>query len=260
MDKRKSLLKYTWDIYRKNFALLVLAAVPGLLGLVIPLIVSALNTADPIYISLGATYLRTMSIVDLSTIDVVVMGVSFLISLYLMSFAIVGINLVVKRQRTLRRLEMEVIKSIAQMTNSVFVVFLSATMILLIIQVVAYEYNAQAVLAPILNFVVGLGLLLMPAALVMDDVRAFRALQRGLRVVAKSPRAVFEWIVVALILLSVLDFILFFVFGLLDNVLPFNVHFVASWIVLAFNSLIILPYLIVMLAQIYISKYTILVD
>ncbi|MFH1306186.1 MAG: hypothetical protein ABIH83_00830 [Candidatus Micrarchaeota archaeon] len=65
-----------------------------------------------------------------------------------------------------------------------------------------------------------------------------------------------QWILIAFVLLSIVDVI---VLAIVDFV-PFIPHSVGPWFVLIFNSLIVLPYLIVMLAQIYISKYTILVD
>ena len=247
----KSVLNYTLKIYFKNFGLILVAALPGLFGLILPLVVGM-----PSYIALGGAYLRTGSIVDLDSLAFFGMAVSVVISLYLMSFAIVGINLVVKRQRTLKRLSTENLKSIARWTNSVFVMYLIAAILLLLVQLYTYENQLQRVLAPLLNLVVGFGMLFLPTAMVMDEVRTFRALQRGIRMIIKKPGLVLQWMVIALVLLSVVDL----VFLALVDFLDFIPRILGQWIVMIFNSLIILPFLIVMLAQIYINKYTILVD
>ncbi|MFH1306787.1 MAG: hypothetical protein ABIH83_04010, partial [Candidatus Micrarchaeota archaeon] len=178
---KKSILSYTFEIYLKNFGLILLAAVPGLFGLIIPLVVGM-----PTYIALGGAYLRTGTIPDLGIGAAVFMIIALLISLYLMSFAIVGINLVVKRQRTLKRLSTEEIASVAKYTNSVFLIFLIGTVLLLLVQLLTFEYQIQKFLAPVLNLIVGFGLLFLPAAMVMDDARAFRALQKSFDVVIKK--------------------------------------------------------------------------
>jgi hypothetical protein len=247
----KGILSYAMQIYLENFALIMLAAVPGFLGLVIPLVVGM-----PTYIALGGAYLRTGTIPDLEPVQAAVMVITLLISLYFMSFAIVGINLVVKRQRTLKKLSLEELGSIAKMTNSVFTVFVIAEILLLLVQLLTFEYQVQRIAAPVLGLVIGLGMLFMPTAIVMDDVRLFRAMQRSFDLVGRKSMLVLQWIVFAIVLLSLVDLVVLFLVGLL----PFIPHFIGSWLVMIFNSLVLMPFLIVMLAQIYISKYTILVD
>jgi len=246
-----SILQYTMGVYLKNFELILMAAVPGLFGLILPLVVGM-----PSYIALGGTYLRTGSIVDLNYFGVTALIISVLISLYLMSFAIVGINLVVKRQRTLKKISAETLGSVAKMTNSVFVVYLIATILLLLVQLFTYETQLQRIIAPVLNLIIGFGMLFLPTAMVMDEVRSFRALQRGVTMLFAKPIAVLQWVVIALVLLSAMD-LLFLTFV---DFVTFVPRILGQWAVMVFNSLIILPFLIVMLAQIYINKYTILVD
>lgn len=247
----KSILDYTTEIYIKNFALIMLAAAPGLLGLIIPLVVGM-----PTYIALGGVYLRTGTIPDLQPLQAAVMIITLMISLYLMSFAIVGITLVVKRQRTLKKLSLEELGSIAKMTNSVFVVFVISAILLLLVQLLTFEYQIQRYVAPIANLIIGLGLLFMPTAIVMDDARMFRAMQKSFDLVGRKFVVVMQWIAIAIILLSVVDVVALFFVGLLE----FVPHSIGPWLVMIFNSLVLMPFLIVMLAQIYISKYTILVD
>lgn len=242
---KKTILSYTNEIYRKNFKLIMLAALPGLIGLLIPLIF-----VPTTYNALGGVYLRTGNITEMSLTEIGVMMGAMLVSIYMMSFAIVSINIVIKSQRTMRLVGRRVIESLGTTTLSVFMMFLIASLLLVLIQLLTFELQMQEFLAPLLNMAVGLVMLFLPAAIVIDEVRPYRALQRSVKLLKKKWKLVFTWLIIALFLLSVIDWILL-------AIVP---HPFASWLVLIFNSLLIMPYLIVLLGQIYISKYTILVD
>lgn len=238
-----SIFEHTWRVYRQNFWLILLMAVPGLFALLIPLLVGT-----PSFIALGGTYLRTGSIPDLTPPSAGVMLVALLLSLYLMSLAIVNINLVIKSERTLTQVGKEVMRNLSTTTLSVFWMYLIGVLMLLIIQLITYEYNMQALLSPLLSMVVGMGLLFLPTAMVMDEVRPWRALERSARILVTKAPLVALWMVIALLSLTLVD-------GVLLWLAP---HPLASWLVLLFNSLLVLPFLVVMLGQVYISKYTIL--
>ncbi len=240
---KTSLLAHTWEVYSRNFWLIVLMAIPGLFGLAIPLLVGT-----PSFVALGGAYLRTNSIPDLTPFSAGVMVLSLLVSLFLISFAIVNINLVIKSQRTLTQISNEVAKSATTSTLSVFWIFLMASISLLIIQLVTYEYGLQSLLAPLFSLLIGLAILFVPTAMVIDDVRPYRALQRSLNTVFSKAPLVLMWLLIALVSILAVDGVFLFV-------LP---HPFASWLVLIVNSIFIHPYLIVLLGQIYISKYTIL--
>jgi hypothetical protein len=242
---KKSILSYTTEIYRKNFRLILFAALPGLIGLLIPLLFIPTT-----YNALGGVYLRTGNITQMGLWDMGILIGAMMMSIYLMSFAIVSINIVIKSQRTMRSIGRRVVESLGTTTLSVFMMFLIASLFLVLIQLLTFELQMQQTLAPILNAIVGLVMLFLPAAIVIDEVRPFRALQRSIRLLKKKWRLVFTWLIIALFVLSVFDWVML-------SIIP---HPHASWIVLILNSLIILPYLIVLLGQIYISKYTILVD
>ena len=242
---RHSILDYTWQIYQKNFALIILAAIPGFIGLLIPAFLMPTT-----YNALGGIFLRTGTISELNALDIGLMIFSMLLSYYLMSFAIVAINIVVKSQRTLKYIRNKVIESITTTAFSVFMIYIIAGLMLIVIQLLTYEYKVQSIFAPILNMIIGLIMLFLPTAIVIDEVRPYRALQRSIKMVKTRAKLVFMWLLIALFLLSIFDAIFLAIIPA-----PFS-----SWIVLMFNSLIIMPYLIVLLAQIYISKYKILVN
>jgi hypothetical protein len=235
--------EHTWKVYTRHFALISIMAVPGLFGLLIPLLVGT-----PSFVALGGSYLRTESLLDLSPAAAGFTIVALLVSLYLMSFAVVNINLVVKSSRTLTQVRNEAAKSITTTTVSVFTVFLIAILALFVIQLFTFEYDTQGWLAPLANLLIGMGMLFVPTAMVIDEVRPYRALERSVHMCMSKSPLVIIWLIIGMVSLIVAD-------GLLLWIIP---HPFASWLVLLINSLFILPFLVVMLAQIYMSKYTIL--
>lgn len=238
-----TILEYTWKSYSKNFLAISTMAVPGLIAMLIPALVGA-----PAYLTLGGLYLRTGSIPDLAGVHVAVILVGVLASLFLMAFALVNINLVIKSERTLTNIGKQVMSHLSTTTLSVFWIYLIGVLGLFIVQLLTYEWGVQKVLAPILSMVVGLALLFVPTAMVMDEARPYRALGKSVETVMRKWPLVLLWMVVALLVMSIVD-------GALLWLLP---HPFASYFVLLLNSMFLLPYLVVMLGQIYISKYTIL--
>ncbi|HQT44552.1 MAG TPA: hypothetical protein PLO51_01115, partial [Candidatus Micrarchaeota archaeon] len=83
-------LKYSVSAYFKNITLISFFSIPMLFALLIPLFIQT-----PVYLALGGVFLRTGSIPDITSWDIGIMVFSFLVSLFLISFAMVDINLVI---------------------------------------------------------------------------------------------------------------------------------------------------------------------
>ncbi|VVB99783.1 Uncharacterised protein [uncultured archaeon] len=239
----ENILSYTFKAYTKNIKLISFFSIPALVAFLIPLLI---NT--PVFAALGGSFLRTGSIPDLTAAELGVIIIGMLASLYLISFAIVNINIVIKSQRTGTSIRNEVIKGITGYTLNVFLLFLLGTIALLIIQLLTFELGVQAWLAPILSLIVWLPLFYAPAALVIDEMRPYRAAQKSFSMVFSKFPYFLLWLVIAFILLSLLDIIFL-------NALP---HKLGSLAVLLVNSLVLMPFLIVLQTEIYLSKYTIL--
>ena len=239
----ENILTYSFAAYFKNIKLISFFSLPALLGFLIPMLV---NT--PVFAALGGTFLRTGSIPDMTAADLGVIIVAVLASLYLMSFAIVNINIIIKSQRTGNSIKNEVIKGITGYTLNVFLLFLMGTIALLIIQLLTFELGMQSWLAPILSLLVWLPLFYAPAGLVIDDLRPFRAAQKSFGMVFSKFHYFLLWLAISFVLLSVLDFVFL-------SLLP---HKMGSLAVLLINSLVLVPFLIVLQTQIHMSKYTIL--
>jgi len=239
----ENILTHSFAAYRKNIKLISFFAIPALFGVLIPLLI---NT--PVFSALGGTFLRTGSIPDLTAMELGIILIGLLSSLYLISFAIVNINIVIKSQRTSTNIRTEVMKGITGYTLNVFLLFLLGTIALLIIQLLTFELGVQSWLAPLLSLLVWLPLFYAPAGLVIDELRPFRAAQKSFGMFfAKFPYFML-WLAISFLLLCALDFVFL-------SVLP---HKIGSLGVLLINSLVLMPFLIVLQTQIYLSKYTIL--
>lgn len=240
---KEGLLALTLKSYEQNANLLVLFAIPALVAFVVPALVGT-----PAYNALGGIYLRTGSIPDLSAFDFGVMGIALLFSLFLMSFAIVNMNIVVKSQRTNTSIKTEVIKGVTTYSVNVFWIFLVAQMLLLIVQLLTFGMPSQTIIAPVLSLAIMAPVLFAPAALVIDGLRPYRALERSVQTVFSKIHYVALWVLLSFAILSVVD-------GIALAVLPQGI---GSWVAVVANALFLMPFLVVMLAQIYISKYTII--
>ncbi len=239
----ESILSYSFKAYMKNIKLISFFAIPALIAFLVPTLV---NT--PVFAALGGSFLRTGSIPDLTPADFGVIMIAVLLSLYLISFAMVNINIVIKSQRTQTNIKNEVMKGITGYTLNTFLVFLLGTIALLIIQLLTFELGVQAWLSPILSLLVWLPLFYAPAGLVIDELRPFRAAERSFKMVFSKFPYFLLWLFISFVLLSLLDLLFL-------NILP---HKLGSLAVLLVNSLVLMPFLIVLQTETYISKYTIL--
>ena len=240
----ENILSYAFKAYRENIRLISFFSIPALVALLIPLLV---NT--PVFAALGGTFLRTGSIPDMTATQLGIVIAVVLASLYLVSFAIVNINLVIKSQRSGTSIKNEVIKKgITGYTFNVFLLFLLGTVALLIVQLVTFETGAQGWLAPLLSLIVWLPVFYAPAALVIDEMRPFRAAEKSFRMVFSKFPYFLLWMGIAFVLLSALDLVFL-------SALP---HKIGSLAVLVLNSMVLMPFLIVLQTEIYLSKYTIL--
>ena len=238
-------LRYTVESYLKNIKMVSFFSLPFLLAFLIPLLAST-----PTYVALGATFLRTGSMyVDLTGVDVAVIVLSFLVSLFLVSFAIVAINLLIKSQRTFTNIRTEIMEGIEKYTLSVFWLYLTAWVICFIANLFGYEYGVNEWLTPLTSLIVALPLFYAPTAIVIDEQRPYIAMKSSLSMIRKQFVYFALIVVLGMAALSLADG----VFILLRGIVPY-----ARYLVLVVNALLILPFLIMLQVQVYLTKYTIL--
>lgn len=235
-----SILAHAFKMYSRNFKLMLFFSVPALLALLIPTF-----SPLPTYMAVGGTFLRTSSVPELTGVDVAVMVFSFLASLFLISFAAVAINVVVKSERTLTNIKKQMILALEKYVLNVFWISLTFQLLYVIINFLAYDLQVQSWLNPLAVLFGSLFTIYMPAALVIDDLRPFRALQASYTSVVRRPILFLAWLALAFASLSVVEFLAL-------ALLP---HSIAQYAALAANSLFIFPFLLVLQAQCYMAKY-----
>ena len=237
---------YSIEAFRKNAKLVLFFSVPFLLAFAIPLL-----SPMPTYVSMGATFLRTGSMfVDLTYFDVGLIFVSSLASLFLVSFAIVSINLVIKSQRTMTNIRMEVIEGIEKYTMTIFLLYTVALVLSLVVLLVSYEYQVEGLTTPLFSFLISLVLFYVPAAIVIDELRLTEAMRMSLYMIKNKFVLFLLWLILGFVMLTVLD---------VGFVFLASLHVTWSrYAMLVLNSLIVMPFLVILQTQMYLTKYTIL--
>ncbi len=228
--------------YLKNWKIIAFSFVPFILALLIPYFTL------PGYIALGGSFLRTGSLPKVGPLDVAIALLSFGASLFLISFAIVAVNIAVRSQRTGTNIRTEVLEGIEKYTLVIFAFYVIAEVLSLVAFLVGLEFNMERTLGPAIQFILFTSLFYVPAALVIDNARPVRALQASVSRLFKTWKFFIVWMAFAIFVLSVPELVLL-------QLLP---HSLAELLMLAVNSVIVLPFLVVLQTQGFLAKYTII--
>jgi len=203
----------------------------------------------PNFISLGGIFLRYGSIgTDLSSLEAgFVVGV-FLISLALFSFALVGINLIIKSQRTLIRLTHYEKEKIEVHTLQLFTLFLSVFVLSFIANLFLYDTGLASSFGLLFSLLLSLAILFAPQAMVIEESGLSASIRRSLSLsFLKFPYLIAFLAIACFLVLFVSFFFLLFA--------DFRI---ARFLAVIVNALLVLPFLEVLKTQIYLSKYTLL--
>lgn len=237
------ILYHAIDAYTKNLKLVSAFSIPLLVSFPLSLLL-------PNFVALSATFLRLGSVkLDLNAADVFVTLVALLISLVFFAFAIASINVVVKSQRTLNRLTSRDVESIEQATFSLFFIFLTAFAAIVGFNLLIAEYGIAQVWGTVFALIVSSIVLFAPQAAVLEDASLSHAVIKSIALIQKK----FAYFLLFLVAAAILFILNSWIFIELSKALP-----VARFLSLVTQSLVILPFLEVLKAQIYLSKYAIL--
>ena len=244
------LLHHSWEVYVKNLKMLLFFSMLFVFALLVPLFSPA-----PTYSALGGYFLRSGSIAvyDLSLSDIIVIIVSSLISLYLLSLALVAVNLVVKSMRTRTRVSSDALRNLGRYTAVVFFVYLAVKIIEFGILSYTIANNISEFPVYVFTFLASLGLFYVAPAVVLEEKKPVSAISSSYNHILRKPGLFVLWIAVAFILLLIIKG----VFYMLLEAFSLSTLLVQVLIVLI-SSLFVLPYLIILQAQMYLTKYTIL--
>jgi hypothetical protein len=220
--------------------LILLFSVPFLIAFIILSLVAA-----PTYQALGGLFNRTGSIPELSILDLLLIALAYIVSFFIIADTITNVNLIIKQQRTKNFTTTEVMKAMGTYATRIFYIYTIMMLLVFVAQLLLYETSVKTWIYPIFTFLLSFLLFFVAPAIVIDGARTGDAISKSIRMALKKPGFVIAWSVIGLVSLSILKLVF-------DLVLP---HSIAPFAVLFFNSLFILPYLIVLQTQMYMEKY-----
>ncbi len=228
--------------YARNMRLLLFFSFP--FALIFPL-----SVLLPNFVALGGIFLRYGSIrADLSTLDSAFIVVVYLVSLLLFSFALVGINLVIKSQRTLLKLTHYEQEKIEVHTLQLFTVFLFAFVLSLVSNLLLYDYGLASSVGMAISLVLGLATLFVAQAMVIEDLSIGAALKRSVSMLYLKPASVLFFLAAAAVLVLFVSYVF----------LQFQGFRPARYLAVLVNALVVLPFLEVLKTQLYLDKYALL--
>lgn len=236
-----NVLSYSVDAYARNIKLLLLFSLPLVIAFLIPVF-----AALPTYNDAGAIFIRTASIFsNLDAVNASVIAIAVFFSLLFLSFSIVAINLVVKHSRVHTKIGANVLKGVEKYTGKIFVLLMLFTAVVMLVAIASYalglgavpEYIAVLALTPFLFYA--------PSSIVIDDHSIARSVRASLRFFAKRFDYFLLWLAIAIVLITAFDFAFIAVSGTI----------ISRYAMLVFNSLFILPFLVVLQSELYLKRF-----
>ncbi len=239
-----NVLEHSWNFYVKNIKMLLLFSLPFIIAFLIPVLAPfpTFNDAGGIFLRLASTSS------NLNIFNTAVIVFSALFSLLFLSFAIVAINILVKHTRTSTRIGTEVMKGLETYTSKVFGILLLYTAILAALSGMAYYYGVSALAPAIIGLIITPFFFYAPASIVIDERGTYRAMQQSFRLFMNQIQYPILWLVVAIILVSFFDILFIWIGGTT----------ISRYLLLVFNGLFIMPFLVVLQSQSYMKRFPLL--
>jgi hypothetical protein len=230
------------ETYFSNIYLILLCSIPFIIAFLIPAFASF-----PTFNDAGSVLLRTSSIfLNLNLFTTAIIVIAVLFSLLFLSFAIVAINIVVKHSRTQTKIKSEVIRGLERYTGRVFTILLIATVVIALANILSYNSGYSGIITAIVALLITPFLFYAPASVVIDEAKLFRAIRAGTKFFTKRFDYFVAWIIIAIVLVTLFDFI----FG--------TGTMISRYAMLIFSSLFILPFLVLLQSEFYMSRFKLL--
>ena len=237
-------LNYAIETYRANLKLILLFSISFVIAFLIPAFASF-----PTYVDAGSIFLRTASVfLNLNIFNTAIIFAAVFFSLLFLSFAMVAINVIVKHSRTHTRITREVLGGIEKYTAKVFAVLLMATVIVVLANVLTYGNSYSALITAIVGLAITPFVFYAPASIVIDERRIGQAIDSSLSFFFKRFDYFLMWLVLAIVLITVFDFIFILIGGTVAS----------RYLMLVFNSLFIIPFLVLLQSELYMSRFKLL--
>lgn len=239
-----NVLSYAVETYFGKLGLLILFSISFVIALLIPIFVSL-----PAYTAIGGIFVRTSSIfVSLSPASAALIIASTIFSMLFLSFAIVAINVIVKHSRTRTRIRHEVMDGLEKYTGRVFVVLLFYTAIVMAANLLSYSSGASGVATAVVGLIFIPLFFYAPPSIVIDESGIWHSMKASAMFFFRRFDYFLLWIALAFVIISVFDLIFITASGTL----------VSMYAMLVFDSLFILPFLVVLQSQMYMKRFALL--
>jgi hypothetical protein len=240
----KNTLQYSANVYINHLPMILVFSLSFIIAFLIPIFASF-----PTYNDIGGIFLRLSSIfLNLTPFTTSVIVFSTLLSLLFLSFAIVAINVIVKHSRTHTKIGKEVREGLEKYTARVFIVLLLYTAIVAFFELLCFVYGITQLISAVISIVIIPFFFYAPASIVIDENGLLRSMKQSLSFFFKRFDNVVVWFVTAFVLLSIFD-VLFIAIG--GDVL-------SRYLILGFNAIFIMPFLVVLQSQSYIERFGLL--
>jgi hypothetical protein len=239
-----NVLSRTWNSYASNLQLVLLSAIALIIAFLVPAFASL-----PTFNDLGGVFLRTSSIyLNLNIFNSAVIIVSFLFSLVFISFALVMINVIAKHSRTRTKVRTEVIRSLERFTGMVFVALLIYSILVFAADVLSYGTGYSAPITAIVALLLTPLIFYAPSSIVIDEKGLLRAMRASMAFFFKKFDYFLLWLVVAILLFTVLDFVFIHALGTVAS----------RYAMLIVSSVFLLPFLMLMQGEMYLNRFGLL--
>jgi hypothetical protein len=239
-----SVLGHSYETYSRHLPMILLFSISFVIALLIPVFASF-----PTYGDMGALFLRTSSVfLNIDYINGAIIVFSTLFSILFLSFAIVAICIIVKHSRTYTKIAKEVMDGIEKYTAKVFLVLLLYALIVLVLQIFSYISGIPSAVASLIALAFTPLFFYAPASIVIDDKRVIRSIQASISFFMSRLDYFLLWLAIAIVVLSAFDYVF----------VSLTSADISRYVMLVFNALFIMPFLVVLQAEMYMRRFKLL--
>lgn len=239
-----NIISYAYSTYISNIKLILSFSLAFIIAFLIPIFASF-----PTYNDAGGIFLRTASIFsNMSIITSIVIIVALFFSLLFLSFAIVAINVVVKHSRVQRKITKEVIQGLEKYTSKVFIVLLLLSAVIVLVDMLSFSTGYSGLITSVAILIITPFVFYAPASIVIDENKILRSFKASFKFFFRRFDYFLLWLAIAIIAITVFDYIFIVISGTIYS----------RYIMLVFNSLFILPFLVVLQSEMYMKRFRLL--
>jgi hypothetical protein len=231
---------YALEFYLRRVAIVALFSIPFLIAVLIATLVAA-----PTFLAAGGLFIRTGSIPELSIFDIILTILGYAIAVFIISNTIVNINILVRSRRTMTETTSEMVSAMGKHGTRIFYIITLVLLIQFILQLTLYDNVYKSWIYPAVLGVLWFFLSFSFPAVVIDNARTADAIACSFSFATRKPLLVLKWMLAGFILIL-------FSYGLAFLTLspPYS-----AYLILLLNSIVFLPFLLILQTQIYMEKY-----